>query len=191
MRTWTLILLLSACQTSPPANAMRVNAGSAVTGQDVVVTFDKPLTGRATNQYWLALQPASAPDSDTTGRTFLDRSDTSVRLRALAPGDYEVRLHGQYPRKEHAIIARIPVKVHGWPVTARSPEEEANALVPESEPEDCLDLWLAEHNVDAFGSPQGTFYPGGTPLFDEENGILYSRRDYVFQKHPLARKACP
>jgi hypothetical protein len=181
MRPWFLALLL-ACQNPPAANAMRVNASTAVTGQDIVVAFDKPLSGRATNQYWVALQPASAAESDTTGRTFLARGDTMVRVRAASPGDYEVRLHGQWPQKEHALIARIPVKVRGWPVVARSLEEEAKALMPEHESEDCLDAWLAEHGIDPATLP---------PAFDEENGALLSRRDVVFKRYPPAQKACP
>jgi hypothetical protein len=190
MRPWILLLLVS-CQSAPPSNAMRLNASTAVTGDEIVVTFDKPLTGRATNQYWVALQPVTAPTSDTTGRVFLDRGDTMARLRTTAPGDYEVRLHGNWPKKEHSLITRIPVKVRGYSVTARSPQEEAQALMPENESEDCLDVWLSDRGLDTFGSPPGTVYPGGTPLYDEENGLLLSRRDYVFKKHPLARQACP
>lgn len=89
---------------------------TVLTGAEILVTFDKPLSGRAINQYWIALVPEYAPESDTSGRTFLDRGTTTVRLRASAPGDYEVRLHGEYPKNEHHLLARTPVKVQGWPV---------------------------------------------------------------------------
>jgi hypothetical protein len=105
--------LLLACD-SPPR--MRANAAVFTTGADVVVTFDDPLQGRAANQFWVALQPADAPASSTTGRIVLDRSDRLVRLRTVAPGDFEVRLHGGYPKMEHHILTRIPIKIEGWPV---------------------------------------------------------------------------
>lgn len=89
---------------------------AVLTGEDIVVTFDTPLGGKALNQYWIALAPSHVPDSDTTGRRMLDRGTTSVRLRAFAPGDYEVRLYGEYPEKEDHLVARAPVTVHGWPV---------------------------------------------------------------------------
>jgi len=99
---------------------------AVLTGEDIVVTFDKPLSGRAINQYWVALVPSHAPDTDTTARTVLDRGITSTRLRAMAPGDYEVRLYGQYPKKEHHLLARAPVTVRGWPVKAGDQSEKVD-----------------------------------------------------------------
>ncbi len=103
---------------------------AVLTGEDFVVTFDKPLRGKAINQYWIALAPSHIPDSDTTGRTVLDRGITSVRLRALAPGDYEVRLYGEYPKKEGHLLARAPVTVHGWPVRAVAQPERPDGQAP-------------------------------------------------------------
>jgi len=172
-------MALLACE-SPPK--MRVVATTVATGGDVVVTFDEPLTGRATNQYWVALQPADAPVSDTTGRIILERTDRGVHLRTGAPGDFEVRLHGSYPKEEHHLLARIPVKVDGWPVKTGSE--------PKVSVDECLDRWLAEQKLDAFGSPQGTVYAGGTPLFDEATSTLRSRWDYVVSRHPGLVRAC-
>ena len=107
------ILALVACDASP---RMHTEASTVPTGTDVVVTFDEPLSGRAVNQYWVALQPVDAPESDTTGRQILDRTDRVVHLRASTPGDFEVRLHGEYPKEEHHLLGRIPVKVDGWVV---------------------------------------------------------------------------
>jgi hypothetical protein len=54
----------------------------------------------------------------------------------------------------------------------------------------CLDQWLTEHQLDAFGSPEGTAYAGGTPTFDESSGPLQPRWDYLVAKHPALRRAC-
>jgi hypothetical protein len=173
------VVALLACE-SPPK--MRVEGTTFATGSDVIVTFDEPLIGRAMNQYWVALQPADAAPSDTTGRVVLDRNDRSVRLRASAPGNFEVRLHGDYPREEHHLLARIPVKVEGWPVRTGSE--------PKMSVDECIDRWLAEQKLDAFGSPEGTVYTGGTPLFDETTGASRSRWDYLVAKHPGLARAC-
>jgi hypothetical protein len=168
-----------ACE-SPPR--MHVDAAVVPTGGDVVVTFDEPLTGRATNQYWIALVPADAPPTDTSGRVVLERSDRTARLRAIHPGDYEVRLHDRYPKEESHLVARIPVKIEGWPV------KTGNAQTPAAE--ECMDRWLAAQNLDEFGAPKGTAHAGLTPLFDETTGTARSRWDYVVGLHPGLARVC-
>ena len=182
MRALFFLLATIALLACEPAPRMRVESTSVATGNDVVVSFDNALTGRATNQYWVALQPANAPKADTTGRVLLYHGDQSVRLRAVAPGDYEVRLHGFYPKQESHLIARIPVKVEGLPVKTGS-EQNPGA-------DECLDRWLAEQKLDAFGSPLGTVYAGGTPTFDETTGTARSRWDYLVAKYPGLAQAC-
>lgn len=172
-------LLLAACEGPP---RMRVEASKVATGNDVFVTFDDALAGRAANQYWIALQPADAPTSDTSGRVLLAHGDRAVRLRAVAPGDYEVRLHGSYPTKESHLLARIPVKVEGLPV------KTGNEPVPSAD--ECMDRWLAEQKLDRYGAPLGTAYAGGTPTFDETTGAGRSRWEYLTTKYPGLARAC-
>jgi len=167
------------CEQPPK---MRFERTTVTVGQDVVVTFEERLTGRATNQYWIALSPADAPLSDTTGRIILERWDRTVRLRAERPGDFEVRLHGQYPRKEHHLLIRVPVKVESLPTTAE--------VRPDPTREGCLDMWLGARNLDPYGSAEGTQYAGGTPLFDPTTGKAAARWDYVTSRLPEVRTAC-
>jgi hypothetical protein len=56
--------------------------------------------------------------------------------------------------------------------------------------ENCVDKWLTEKKMDRYGSPEGTMYAGGTPLFDERTGESRDRLDYVYERQPEARKAC-
>jgi hypothetical protein len=56
--------------------------------------------------------------------------------------------------------------------------------------ERCVDKWLTEKKMDRYGSPEGTMYAGGTPLFDERTGESRDRLDYVYERQPDARKAC-
>lgn len=116
MQRWILLtsaLVLAACEPPP---RWHVDSSTVRTGTDVVVTFDVPPSGQATDQLWVALQPASAPDSDVTGRLVLERSERVVRLRTTVPGAFEVRVHGRYPGEEHHLLGRVPVTVSGWPV---------------------------------------------------------------------------
>ncbi|CAM3513023.1 hypothetical protein G4177_14040 [Corallococcus sp. ZKHCc1 1396] len=56
--------------------------------------------------------------------------------------------------------------------------------------ESCVDGWLTSHRLDRYGSKEGTMYAGGTPLFDERTGESRDRMEFVFAKHPDAKKAC-
>ncbi|MGO9832350.1 MAG: hypothetical protein ACLPJH_19660 [Myxococcaceae bacterium] len=54
----------------------------------------------------------------------------------------------------------------------------------------CVDRWLGAHAFDAYGSPEGTMYPGGTPLFDEASGQRTSRQDFLAKHRPEALRSC-
>ncbi|WP_224370034.1 hypothetical protein [Hyalangium versicolor] len=56
--------------------------------------------------------------------------------------------------------------------------------------ETCLDKWLKSQKLDRYGSPEGTMYAGGTPLFDERTGESRDRLDFVYERQPEAKKAC-
>ena len=78
---------------------------------------------------------------------------------------------------ESAIAANAPgdvLTVDGGPATA----------------EGCVDAWLAARDLDKYGSPKGTMYMGGTPLFDERTGERTDRLTFVYAKHPEAKAAC-
>ena len=55
----------------------------------------------------------------------------------------------------------------------------------------CINLWLAQHELNQFGDPAGTMYTGGTPLFDERTGQTMNRIDYLLRNHPELQQACP
>jgi hypothetical protein len=71
----------------------------------------------------------------------------------------------------------------------------------------CVDRWLEERELDPYGSPQGTVYAGGDPLFDERtadddagpalrvfqsgsHAREQSRLSVVYAKHAAVREAC-
>ncbi len=178
----TGVLVLVGC--ARPSPEMSVAATEVATGEDVVVTFDRPHTGKATNQYWIALQRADAPESETTGRVVLERHETVVHLPARSPGRYEVRLHGQFPKKEHHLLRRIPVVVRGWPVRVGAPSHVDGGGEP------CMDSWLAERDLDPYGAASGTAYAGGDPLLDETTGRSVTRWEHVVAQHPELEQVC-
>lgn len=52
-----------------------------------------------------------------------------------------------------------------------------------------VERWLAERDLNEWGDPMGTCYPGGCPLLDETNGIQQDRHDYLFARFPELKLA--
>ena len=82
----------------------------------------------------------------------------------------------------------LPAAPASGAVTAPSPAAPAPPWTAAQEA--CVDRWLAERGLDSYGSPQGTQYAGGTPLFDETTGVQRSRREYLAKRHPEALHSC-
>src|SRR5512140_1570492 len=56
--------------------------------------------------------------------------------------------------------------------------------------EACVDAWLTKNHLDPYGSPEGTMYAGGTPLFNEATGERTDRLEYLYAHHPDVKQAC-
>jgi hypothetical protein len=101
--------------------------------------------------------------------------------------------------KEKATVSRPESSPPPAPASPAATSAASPAAAPEAgrEPsasrereEACVDRWLSAHKLDRYGSPEGTMYAGGTPLFDERTGEQADRLDHVYNKHPEARAAC-
>lgn len=76
-----------------------------------------------------------------------------------------------------------------------APPPTPPAPVPDSVPamsaeEKCVNEWLATRQLDEYGSPAGTMYAGGSPLFDEATGERRDRLAYVYHVQPDAKAKC-
>jgi hypothetical protein len=83
------------------------------------------------------------------------------------------------------------------PLILSCTERQTSYLAARSEKSDastgeeaCVDRWLAERSLDEYGSPRGTMYAGGTPLFDEATGKRQDRLEHIYSHHPEARAVC-
>ena len=175
---------LAACDNAPPT--MSIVSSSVPAGEDIVVTFKPEVRGKASNLYWITLQPVDAPDSASSGRMVVEHGQMRARVRAKEPGTFEIRLHDRYPQKEDHLVARAPVRVLPPREHADSP---AVARAPASEKE-CLDRWLAAQKLDAYGSPEGSVYANLSPLFDRSSKKMTPRISYLYAKFPNAKVAC-
>src|SRR3989442_7139145 len=82
----------------------------------------------------------------------------------------------------------VPACPKDKPATNKS--RIASTKAARAREEKCVDRWLAERKLDPYGSPEGTMYAGGTPLFNEATGRRIDRLDYIYRKHPAAKAAC-
>jgi len=74
------------------------------------------------------------------------------------------------------------------PTSLATPDPASGAWTEAQE--GCVDRWLTAHQLDAYGSPQGTMYMGGTPLLDEATGQRTPRQAFLATHHPEALHGC-
>jgi hypothetical protein len=172
---------LTACDDAP---TMSLSPSTSSVGDDIVVSFNVPIRGKAANLYWIALQAVDSPDSREDGRVMVEHGQTSARIRATESGSMEVRLHDRYPQEENHLVARAPVHVLAKRDTASPP-----ATAPLSETE-CLDQWLVAKKLDAYGSPERSVYGNVSPLMDLSSRRMTPRTAYLYAKLPEVKLAC-
>lgn len=47
-----------------------------------------------------------------------------------------------------------------------------------------IQSWIEENDLNQYGDPKNTLYPGGTPLYNEGTGETIDLYDYILRKHP-------
>ena len=164
-----------ACDTAP---TMSVGAPTAVVGDKILVSFNSPIKGKASNLHWITLQSVDAPDSLSTGRIVVEHGQTSARVRATESGTLEVRLHDRSPQKDTHLVGRAPVRV----LATRGKADVPPVAGAASSEKECLDRWLATQKLDAYGSPEGSVYADISPLFDQSSDRMTPRTAYLYAK---------
>ena len=62
-------------------------------------------------------------------------------------------------------------------------EKQISSEVTSAEKKE-IDAWILENNLNQYGDPEDTVYPGGTPLFNEMTGENISKYEYIIKNHP-------
>ena len=74
-----------------------------------------------------------------------------------------------------------------------SPDNQPGFAVPigaeQAERHQCIDRELADRNLNDYGDPEGTTYPGGAPLLGV-SGAAGDRYQCVLQRHPEIGVSC-
>ena len=89
-----------------------VAASTVKGGEPVALVFPAPLQAKQGEQYWAAIVAVGQPDSEWGVWSYVP--DAAKRMVLKAPtnaGDYEVRLHGNYPTKSYNVVHRVRIHV--------------------------------------------------------------------------------
>jgi hypothetical protein len=107
----TLALLfgfVAACSSTP---GLKVSNQTVKQGDTINVTYTSPVKSKEGSKYWVTLSLKASPDSTWGDWHYVAADATTDTLKAGQPGEYEVRLHDDYPKQAFHVIARQTVKV--------------------------------------------------------------------------------
>lgn len=119
--------------TAKPAPKMRSSTFMSVPGSvfgaatKLRVTFLSPMKAAPGEKFWLTITRPSAGSTDYTTSRYLDPDATSVEIDLPgSAGDFELRLHGNYPTKTYNLIDRLKVRT-----TTGEPSSEPDPNFPD------------------------------------------------------------
>jgi hypothetical protein len=72
--------------------------------------------------------------------------------------------------------------VLGWTPASEAPQPNSSPI-SEIEKQQ-IQSWIEENDLNKYGDPKNTLYPGGTPLYNEGTGETIDLYDYILGKHP-------
>lgn len=109
----TVLLLLFFSVTGVSAWAKLYKAPKTATpGSPVVVTYKEAMPSPTESRYWITIIDPGAADSEWGAWVYVEDGATSTTLTAPeTPGNYEIRLHANYPAKPFEVVQRSPLTV--------------------------------------------------------------------------------
>jgi hypothetical protein len=94
------------------APQLELDSGVFAPRARIVVELSEPIRARPGHRAWLAVARAGSPPTDYSTWEYLEDGARSATLRApTAPGDYEVRLHTDYPARLYHVARRVAFTV--------------------------------------------------------------------------------
>lgn len=119
----------------PPAKvesaySFKIDSATFQERDSIRITFDSPIGSAGDNKFWIAIVPASAPDSEFGSWHYLDTGAATDTLVAPTAGEYEIRLHDAFPLFPYRVMARQRISVTAAPPKPIEGGECANAGTP-------------------------------------------------------------
>jgi hypothetical protein len=98
--------------TPPSAQRFTVGAATVKPGAKVHVTFATALQAAPKEQFWVTIVEAGTADSSWGAYEYVQPAARRMQITApTKPGDYEVRLHANYPTKTTNVVHRVAIHV--------------------------------------------------------------------------------
>ena len=97
-----------------PLAQQKLSLGSPVAhvGAKIDIHFAAALVATGSERFWVAITLQGKPDTDYGAWDYVPAGAHAMTLTAPAqPGDYEVRLHANYPTKTTNVVSRAPLHV--------------------------------------------------------------------------------
>ena len=99
---------LAACSGTP---GVKLGKTSFKQGDQIDVTYTSAVKSKDDAKYWVTVAPKGSPDSTWGDWHYVSAGASSDTLKAGQPGEYEVRLHDDYPKQPFHVVARQAIKV--------------------------------------------------------------------------------
>ena len=80
------------------------------------------------------------------------------------------------------ILLLIGAELSFTPVSEEAPQPTPSPI-SELEKQQ-IQQWIEENDLNKYGDPKNTLYPGGTPLYNEGTGETIDLYDYILSNHP-------
>ena len=82
-------------------------------GERIELSFPSPMHALESEKFWITIVPASAAESAYGAYEYVPDKATNMSLTApRVAGEYEVRLHANYPKKTTNVVFRARVQIH-------------------------------------------------------------------------------
>jgi hypothetical protein len=95
-----------------PVPLFAVSAKTYAPGDTVDITFGSPVSSKSGNQAWVTISEKGAPPTSYGPWDYVKDGATEAQLKApKRAGDYEVRIHTNYPTKTYNVRYAVPIAV--------------------------------------------------------------------------------
>lgn len=84
----------------------------ANTGTELNIKYSKPISSTSTNRCWITIVKKDAPDKEWGKWKYVkDQATSDVLTVPGEPGNYEIRLHDNYPKESFHVLERHALTV--------------------------------------------------------------------------------
>jgi len=87
-------------------------SGAVRPGAKITLAFPQPMRPAPREQFWVTVVEVGTPDSRWGPYEYVPAGARRMQIAApTKPGEYEVRLHGNYPTKTTNVVHRAPIRI--------------------------------------------------------------------------------